>query len=54
MSISARTMSMPIDGAAYAYGLYGPAAAVRAVRDDPRSVSLILMNSAQTHCPNVT
>lgn len=35
------------------YGLYGTAATMRAVQEDPRSVGLILMNSAQAHFPDV-
>lgn len=35
------------------YGLYGSQATVRAVRDEPEAVSLILMNSAQAHFPDV-
>ena len=35
------------------YGLYGSAASARAVDRDPASVGLILMNSAQSHFPDV-
>lgn len=45
--VQRQLMTMP-------YGLYGSAATVRTVSDDPRSVSLILMNSAQAHFPDVT
>ncbi|MEN5425133.1 LysR family transcriptional regulator [Stenotrophomonas pennii] len=45
--VQRRLMTMP-------YGLYGSAAAVQAVIDDPQSVRLILMNSAQAHFPDVT
>lgn len=44
--VQRRLMTMP-------YGLYGSAASVRALKKDPRSVSLILMNSAQAHFPDV-
>nr|WP_245357327.1 LysR substrate-binding domain-containing protein [Stenotrophomonas rhizophila] len=36
------------------YGLYGSVETVRAVNDDRQSVRLILMNSAQSHFPDVT
>lgn len=36
-----------------AYGLYGSADTVRAMRDDPARVGLILMNTAQSHFPDV-
>lgn len=45
--VQRRLMTMP-------YGLYGSAATVQAMSDDPQSVSLILMNSAQAHFPDVT
>ncbi|WMJ69233.1 LysR family transcriptional regulator [Stenotrophomonas sp. 24(2023)] len=35
------------------YGLYGTAATADGVRSDPASVGLILMNSAQSHFPDV-
>jgi len=35
------------------YGLYGAAGTVSALRDDPASVGLILMNTAQSHFPDV-
>ncbi|CAM3947801.1 LysR family transcriptional regulator [Bordetella tumbae] len=35
------------------YGLYGSAETARAMRDDPSSVGLILMNTAQSHFPDV-
>jgi DNA-binding transcriptional LysR family regulator len=35
------------------YGLYGSAETSSAVRDDPSSVGLILMNTAQAHFPDV-
>jgi DNA-binding transcriptional LysR family regulator len=35
------------------YGLYGAADVVRAMQDDPASVGLILMNTAQSHFPDV-
>lgn len=44
--VQRRLMVMP-------YGLYGSAEKVNAVSKDPRSVSLILMNSAQAHFPDV-
>ncbi len=44
--VQRRLMTMP-------YGLYGSAATVQAVSDDPQSVRLILMNSAQAHFPDV-
>lgn len=45
--VQRRLMTMP-------YGLYGSAATAQAVIDDPQSVRLILMNSAQAHFPDVT
>ncbi|WP_068851978.1 LysR family transcriptional regulator [Stenotrophomonas rhizophila] len=45
--VQRRLMTMP-------YGLYGSAATVQMVSDDPQSVRLILMNSAQSHFPDVT
>lgn len=36
-----------------AYGLYGSAGTARAMRDDAASVGLILMNTAQSHFPDV-
>lgn len=35
------------------YGLYGSAGTVSAMQDDPASVGLILMNTAQSHFPDV-
>lgn len=35
------------------YGLYGSAETARVMRDDPDSVGLILMNTAQSHFPDV-
>jgi DNA-binding transcriptional LysR family regulator len=35
------------------YGLYGSAETARAVQADPASVGLILMNTAQSHFPDV-
>ncbi|RYG89238.1 MAG: LysR family transcriptional regulator [Alphaproteobacteria bacterium] len=35
------------------YGVYGSAATACAMRDDPASVGLILMNTAQSHFPDV-
>lgn len=35
------------------YGLYGSAESARAMEDDPASVGLILMNTAQSHFPDV-
>ncbi|WP_367188413.1 LysR family transcriptional regulator [Burkholderia sp. Ed8] len=35
------------------YGLYGTAETVRALRHDPASVGLIVMNTAQSHFPDV-
>lgn len=35
------------------YGLYGSTDTVRAMQDDPASVGLILMNTAQSHFPDV-
>jgi DNA-binding transcriptional LysR family regulator len=35
------------------YGLYGSADTARAMQDDPASVGLILMNTAQSHFPDV-
>lgn len=35
------------------YGLYGSAETARATQDDPSSVGLILMNTAQSHFPDV-
>jgi len=36
-----------------AYGLYGTPESARALKDDPASVGLILMNTAQSHFPDV-
>ncbi|WP_454725489.1 MULTISPECIES: LysR family transcriptional regulator [Cupriavidus] len=36
-----------------AYGLYASAATAQALRDDPASVGVILMNTAQSHFPDV-
>lgn len=36
------------------YGLYASAATAQALQDDPASVGLILMNTAQSHFPDVT
>jgi molybdate transport repressor ModE-like protein len=44
--VQRRLMHMP-------YGLYGSAESVLAVQRDPASVGLILMNSAQSHFPDV-
>ncbi|MDR6937886.1 LysR family transcriptional regulator [Luteibacter sp. 3190] len=44
--VQRRLMTMP-------YGLYGSAETVRAMHDDPASVGLILMNTAQAHFPDV-
>src|SRR6187402_727034 len=44
--VQRRLMTMP-------YGVYGSADTVRAVQDDPASVGLILMNTAQAHFPDV-
>lgn len=44
--VQRRLLAMP-------YGLYGSATTVRALGDDPRSVGVILMNSAQAHFPDV-
>lgn len=44
--VQRRLMRMP-------YGLYGSAATARALRDDPASVGMILMNTAQSHFPDV-
>lgn len=44
--VQRRLMTMP-------YGLYGSAETAHAVRQDPGSVPLILMNSAQAHFPDV-
>lgn len=44
--VQRRLMTMP-------YGLYGSVETVRAVQDDPASVGLILMNTAQAHFPDV-
>jgi DNA-binding transcriptional LysR family regulator len=44
--VQRRLMHMP-------YGLYGSAENVRAVRNDPTSVGLVLMNTAQSHFPDV-
>lgn len=35
------------------YGLYGSAETARAIQNDPASVGLILMNTAQSHFPDV-
>lgn len=44
--VQRRLMSIP-------YGLYGSAETARAMRSDPDSVGLILMNTAQSHFPDV-
>lgn len=44
--VQRRLMTMP-------YGLYGSADTARAVRNDAGSVGLILMNTAQSHFPDV-
>jgi len=44
--VQRRLMSMP-------YGLYGSAKTIRAMKDDPASVGLILMNTSQSHFPDV-
>lgn len=44
--VQRRLMTMP-------YGLYGSAETAAAVQDDPASVGLILMNTAQAHFPDV-
>jgi len=44
--VQRRLMTMP-------YGLYGSAETVRALENDPASVGLILMNTAQAHFPDV-
>jgi molybdate transport repressor ModE-like protein len=44
--VQRRLMSIP-------YGLYGAAESVLAMQKDPASVGLILMNSAQSHFPDV-
>jgi len=44
--VQRRLMSMP-------YGLYGSAETILAMHDDPASVGLILMNTAQSHFPDV-
>lgn len=44
--VQRRLMTMP-------YGQYGSAEAVRALENDPASVGLILMNTAQAHFPDV-
>lgn len=44
--VQRRLMSVP-------YGLYGTAETVRALRHDPASVGLIVMNTAQSHFPDV-
>lgn len=44
--VQRRLMTMP-------YGLYGSAAMAHSVSNAPQSVSLILMNSAQAHFPDV-
>ena len=44
--VQRRLMKMP-------YGLYGSAETAAAVQDDPASVGLILMNTAQAHFPDV-
>jgi DNA-binding transcriptional LysR family regulator len=36
-----------------AYGLYGTSATAQAMQNDPASVGLILMNTAQSHFPDV-
>lgn len=36
-----------------AYGLYGTAETARAVQEDPSTVGLVLMNTAQSHFPDV-
>ena len=45
--VQRRLMNIP-------YSLYGSADIACAVRDDPASVGLILMNTAQSHFPDVT
>lgn len=44
--VQRRLMTMP-------YGLYGSPQTARAMRNDPASVGLILMNTAQSHFPDV-
>ena len=44
--VQRRLMTMP-------YGLYGSAATAQAVRRDPASAGIILMNTAQSHFPDV-
>lgn len=44
--VQRRLMTMP-------YGLYGSTETVRALENDPASVGLILMNTAQAHFPDV-
>lgn len=44
--VQRRLMSIP-------YGVYGSAASAAAMRADPASVGLILMNTAQSHFPDV-
>ncbi|MFT9640311.1 LysR family transcriptional regulator, partial [Alcaligenes phenolicus] len=44
--VQRRMMSVP-------YGLYGTAETARALRRDPASVGLIVMNTAQSHFPDV-
>ena len=44
--VQRRLMSIP-------YGLYGSDESARAIQTDPASVGLILMNSAQSHFPDV-
>lgn len=44
--VQRRLMTMP-------YGLYGSAGSVLALQEDPASVGLILMNTAQAHFPDV-
>ena len=44
--VQRRLMSIP-------YGLYGSAATVSAMQEDPATVGLILMNTAQSHFPDV-
>lgn len=44
--VQRRLMTMP-------YGLYGSAETARAMWDDPSSVGIILMNTAQSHFPDV-
>ncbi|RQS36195.1 LysR family transcriptional regulator [Burkholderia sp. Bp8992] len=44
--VQRRLMTVP-------YGLYGTAETIRALRRDPASVGLIVMNTAQSHFPDV-